>query len=416
MCSQTWLYRCSLVTPMFTSRSIGMILLALLLFFVASFTQVGWVRIVDAVLWGMLGLSLLLQWISTTGMEAKRHINNVQASRFGIGPMEGDDISVDMEVVNKRFWPKFFVSAMFATPFTEDDSSIKRFFIANIAGHSAIDITTDLKCARRGSHDLGPVTIESQVPFGLFRRRKRVAAPLSLLVYPYVQEIDALLALEATRGMSERPRRSRTGFEIIGSRPFQPGDPLKHVHWRNTAKLRQPVVKELEDRSDRAVAIVFDSARNFGVGNETTLEYAVKFAATIGVHSLKSGETVQLVAGGAISEWHSVEPFLRELALIETTSNGRLPQQLDRLQPNVGAIVIVAAADHNGIHSLSSRGRQQDGLVAIVLEGFGAMEDEVSSAGQLRAVGIPTIACRQGEIEAAFEALRQPLDVVTAGA
>jgi uncharacterized protein (DUF58 family) len=401
---------------MFTSRSIGMILLALLLFFVAGFTQVGWVRIVDAVLWGMLGLSLLLQWLSTTWTDVKRRIKTVQTSRFGVGPMEGDDVSVDMEVVNQRFWPKFFVSAIFTARFTVHDSSTKRFFIANIAGRGTVDITTELKCTRRGSHDFGPVTIESQVPFGLFRRRKRVAAPLSLLVYPHFHEIERLSALQAARGMSARPQRSRSGFEIIGSRPFQPGDPLKHVHWRNTARLRQPVVKELEDQSDRAVAIVFGSETNFGVGNESTLEYAVKFAATIGAHSLNSGETVQLVAGEAMSDWYSIEPYLRELALLKTTSDASLAEQLDRLQPQVGAVVIVSAADLQGIHALASQGRQRDGLVSIVLEGFGALEDEVSSAGQLRAAGIPTITCRRGEIEAAFEALQQPVNAVAAGA
>ncbi len=401
---------------MFTSRSVGLILLALLLFFVASFTQVGWVRIVDAVLWGMLGLSLLLQWLSTTGTEVKRRIKNVRASQFDAGPMEGDDVSVEIKVTNRRFWPKFFVSAEFETSFIKGESSPKRFFIANIAGRDTVDLTTELNRTRRGLHEFEPVTIESQVPFGLFRRQKQLAAPMSLLVYPYVHEIDGLSALEAARGVSERPRRSRTGFEIIGSRPFQPGDPLRNVHWRNTARLRQPVVKELEDRSDRAVAIVLGSSTNFGVGTESTLEYAIKFAAAIGIHSLRSGETVRLTTGNAASEWHSPEPFLRELALIQTKPGGGVAEQLGRLQPDIGTIVIVAAADHKGVHAVASHGQQRDGLVAIVLEGFGPVEDVMSSAGEVRAAGIPAIICQRGEIEAAFEALQSPVDIVLAGA
>jgi hypothetical protein len=176
------------------------------------------------------------------------------------------------------------------------------------------------------------------------------------------------------------------------------------------------VVKELEDRSDRAVAVVLNTARNFGHGNESTLEYSIKMAATIGVHSLKSGETVQLSTGVDVSEWHSVEPFLRELALVEMASNGDLAEQLERLQPNVGAVVMVAAADQQGVHALAMHGKRHDGLVAIVLEGFGAMEDEISSAGQLRASGIPTVTCRRGDIASAFEALERPADAVASGA
>ena len=57
---------------MFTTKAFAFIVVAVFLFFLASVTNVGWVRIVDAILWGMLGLSLLLEWLSVTAVDVVR--------------------------------------------------------------------------------------------------------------------------------------------------------------------------------------------------------------------------------------------------------------------------------------------------------------------------------------------------------
>ena len=98
---------------------------------------------------------------------------------------------------------------------------------------------------------MGVVTVESRAPFGLFRWRTRLEAPLSVLVYPEVHAMERLPLLEGAQGTAARPRRTPMGHEIVSSRQYFPGDPVRDIHWRNTARLGKPMVKEHEDAQDR---------------------------------------------------------------------------------------------------------------------------------------------------------------------
>ena len=390
---------------MLTRRAVGILLTAILLFFLAGTTSVGWVRIVDAVLWGMLLLSLPLQWLAVTAMSARRRVLSVQHSGEWTGPMEGDTVEVGLDLENRRFWPRFFVSVSYDAPLESPTSRSQRFFVANVNGHGTVNLSGMVSCCRRGLHHFGPVTIESQVPFGLFRRRKGATAPLSLLVYPKAFPLKRLALLEGSPGESERARRARTGQVVIGSRPYVPGDPVRHIHWRNTARLGKLAVKELEDTAQRAFTVVLHINQDIGEDRETPLEYGVKLAATVGLYALKSGESVRLVSGQTQGEWADPEPFLRELALLGPTESPPLTSLLDRMSANGPALAIVAAADLEETYALAQSSGRPEGLSAVVVGGFGDFDDPVGPTEMLRRSGVPAVSCQRGHLPEAIDAL-----------
>ena len=157
---------------------------ATMLFLVAGATNVGWVRIFDAVLWGMLLISVVLQWLSVTKVEVTRRLLSVHSSGGWDAPMEDDAVEVEVTLHNVWFWPRFFVSLFYDAPMEAPDSQTQRLLVANLKGHDDVDVVSRIRCYKRGLHRFGLVTLESQAPFGLFRKRKRRTAPLSLLVYP----------------------------------------------------------------------------------------------------------------------------------------------------------------------------------------------------------------------------------------
>ena len=391
---------------MFTGKTFGFILAAVVLFFLGSFTNVGWVRIVDAVLWGMLGLSLLLQWLSLTAVEAQRRLTRVEHTDGGPSPMEDDAIEVEVALANRRFWPRFFISVSYDAPMESPESRWQRFFLANLKGHGTVRLASTAQCYRRGLHHFGPVIIDSQVPFGLFRRRKRKKTPLSVLVYPRVYPMKRLALAEGALGASDQPRRARTGQDVIGSRRYSPGDPLRHIHWRNTDRVRELIVKELEDTTERALTVAFDVRQSIGEGRETTLEYSIKLAATIGLYVMSLGESIRLVAGGLQGEWAYPEPFLRQLAMIEPAES---PALSTLLQTEVGpspAIAIVAAPDEREANELAESLARLPRLAAVVLEGFGPLHEQVGQAEAIRRAGVPTVVCRQGNLAEAIAELQ----------
>ena len=392
---------------MFTKRAVGFLLLAVFLFFLGGATNVGWVRIVDAVLWGMLGLSLLLQWLSVATVEARLRLVKTEHSDGPVSPMEDDVVEVELELVNRRFWPRFFVSAAYEASFESPGSLSQRLFVASLSGHGTVKLASKMECHRRGLHFFGPVTIESQAPFGLFRRRRRVQAPFSLLVYPKVYPLDRLALAEGATGPSERSRRARTGQEIVGSRPYTGGDSLRHIHWRNTAKLRRLVVKEMEDTSDRSVTIAFDVRRSIGQGRETTLEYSIKLAAAVGVHVLKLGEPVRLAAGRLYGEWTEPEPFLRELATLTPSDAPTLSELLQSVPTHSTVVTVSTAVDRDTAQALEYTVTRVPSLAAIVLEGFDESDEPAGLAARLKGAGIRTVVCRRGRLTEAIDALEQ---------
>ncbi len=389
---------------MLNGRAIGLSVVAIVLFLLAGATNVGWVRVVDAVLFGMLLLSLLLEWLSVTAVDASRRLVGVERSTGDVGPMEDDTIEVEVELRNRRFWPRFFTSISYEAPLAPPTERWQRFFLANLSGHSTVGLTSRIECYRRGVHHLLPVTIESQVPFGLFRRRRVQEAPLSVLVYPHVYPMKQLALTQVATGVAQQSRRSRTGQEVIGSREYTPGDPMRLVHWRNTARLGRLAVKEVEDTSERALSIVFDTRESIGEERESTLEYAVKLAASIGVYAMKSGEAVQLLAGMVQGEWSVQEPFLRTLATIEPSDSPSLENLLQMVPPSTPAVAFVAAQDEEGLRAIQNQTGRLSSLSVVVLEGFGGQgPNEV--ALRLQGTGIDAVACRRGEIEEAITAL-----------
>ncbi len=393
---------------MITARGVGFLIAAVALFFISSATSVGWVRIVDAVLWGMLGLSLLLQWFTVVSLSARRRLQSPAQTGDSPSPMEDDEVDIELQLRNRRFYPRNFLAVTFDCPFADPQSRQQRLLVANLRGDSEIRLTSRIQCYRRGMHRMKSVIIESRVPFGLFRRRRRLDAPLSVLVYPRALPLHRLALLEGSLGTVPRAHISRVGQDVVGSRPYHPGDPLRHIHWRNTARLGELAVKELEEATEKSVTITFDVQHDIGDGRETTLEYSIKLAASVGLFAQRAGEAVRVVAGVLDGQWTAATPFLTELALLEAGDSPPLGELVQRISPTSKAILIVRAADLDGARALANSAPRLPSLAAVVLEGFGEGERPDAATTSLRSAGIPTVVCRPGGLEEALASLGEP--------
>jgi uncharacterized protein (DUF58 family) len=141
---------------------------------------------------------------------------------------------------------------------------------------------------RRGGAELRAIRLASTFPFGLFHRSIERPAPAELLVWPEPDDGHTPPG-GADRGADvEDPRRPGGTGEVLGLREYQPGDPLRRVHWPTSARVGAPVVVERAS----------DGARRFVVrvgGGE--LERAVSRAAGETVRHFQEGCAVGLELG-----------------------------------------------------------------------------------------------------------------------
>ncbi len=97
--------------------------------------------------------------------------------------------------------------------------------------------------ADRGPHQLEGVELSSDFPFGLFRRTRFVAMPAALVVYPTRRSGPAARGSAGDSGRDEvESGRPGGGGDFLGLRPYTPGDPVRTVHWPNSARFGTPVV------------------------------------------------------------------------------------------------------------------------------------------------------------------------------
>jgi uncharacterized protein (DUF58 family) len=103
-------------------------------------------------------------------------------------------------------------------------------------------------CSRRGQFTLGPMTILSGDPFGLFQFPRKIGATSRIIVYPPTVPIHRFATPAGTLSGGEAVRQ-RTHFvttNASGVREYQPGDSFNRIHWRSTARKNRLLVKEFE--------------------------------------------------------------------------------------------------------------------------------------------------------------------------
>ena len=219
---------------MITPRGAGFLAAAVALFFLARLTQVGWVYLLDSVLWGALLLSAVLPWLATLFLTVQRSLPVPEISGAVASPGEGGQIEIRITLRNRVFWPRFLLNLDYRCPPAEPGRQLIRLFVARLKGSRQSRLTSTIELHRRGSHLLGPVFAESSAPFGLVRRRRKLTPAEPILVYPKVHTLARLPVADALSDAAAQAKRSRSGLEPAGARRYAADDPVTSIRYLGT--------------------------------------------------------------------------------------------------------------------------------------------------------------------------------------
>ncbi|MBM3942344.1 MAG: DUF58 domain-containing protein [SAR202 cluster bacterium] len=397
---------------MITTKGAALLVIAVLVFLLGRLTQVGWLYLVDAVLWGMLLFSAVLPWLSVAFLKAERKVELPGAAQGRVWPSEGDTVHIGLTLRNDAFWPRFFLNLSYFCPLAGPAQRVRRFFLSRLPGAGSFQLPTTLSAYQRGMHQLGPVVAESRAPFGLFRRWVQLSQPQPVLVYPQIHPLRRLELVDELSQTAAHSRPSRIGLDTAGSRPYVPGDPRRHIHWRNTARAGRPMVREMEDPSDRSLHLLFDATQVWGEDRETTLEYAIKIIVSVADYARRRGVPVQ-VWGGGLGDASTGNPasemlwqqLLHRLALAAPEDGPSLAYSVGKLPPGSHALAVVSAGDQQGIKALRLAAPTLERLTVVALKDFGELappEDNLAALRQARAV---VLRCGPGQLQDAWHNL-----------
>jgi len=127
--------------------------------------------------------------------------------------------------------------------------------------NSSTQTDLHLPAPTRGWLKLPPLRLESSDALGLFRARLERTFPLQVLVYPALEldppgwpdlspRVDHNASASAGKSVLHP---SGEGEDFAGLRPYQPGDPLRRIAWRQSAKGDTLLTKQFETPTSSAL-------------------------------------------------------------------------------------------------------------------------------------------------------------------
>lgn len=137
-------------------------------------------------------------------------------------------------------------------------------FVERLSLERPTHVTLPIRPAAAGAHGSLPVLVRSSYPLGFFTTELRLELTQQHLVHP---KPSGSLPLPEPAPASETLSSSASGRssgrlagdDFDGVRPWQQGDPLRHVDWKAVARGRPLMVKQFTGGSSPAVALNWDA-------------------------------------------------------------------------------------------------------------------------------------------------------------
>jgi uncharacterized protein (DUF58 family) len=162
-----------------------------------------------------------------------------------------------------------------------------------------------LACNRWGAFRVGRVYLRTHDVFGLFRHEAVVDDRQPLKVYPTEQAVRNLLRPLETQVFTGHhvARQKGEGIEFADLREFVPGDRIRRINWRASARRGELWVNEHHAERNADVVIFLDSFAEARRGGRSTLDPALRAAASLAARYLRQKDRVGFVTFGGMLNW-----------------------------------------------------------------------------------------------------------------
>ncbi len=216
--------------------------------------------------------------------------------------------------------------------------------------------------ARRGAYEVGPVDLAVGDLFAREAATERLP------------EVDRFLVRPRTVPTGILPRRDRWGgvdralagliedpSRFAGVREYAPGDPVRRVHPRASARLGRPVVKVFEPSRDREVMIALDVQTHGGRAWETSIDDTEVESLFVVAASLARSFAAEHAAFGiAAAGYHGAESRFAVIAPSEA------PGQIERVLDLLARLSSHPSADFDRLLTSIARTTRPGTTVVVV--------------------------------------------------
>lgn len=309
-------------------------------------------------LYVLLGLQLVGWGWTRAAARALSCTRQLPAAAF-----PGEPVEVTLVVRNKGLLPIPWVTLHESLPPALRTPPSVQQVVALGAGEER-RIAYTLEGRRRGLYSVGPLLLRTGDALGLYERALEGGPSGHLVLYPQVVPLPEL-GLPAGLPFEGRPRPGSLFSDParpIGVRAYQPGDGVRRIDWKSSARAGELQVRRHEPSIAREtlVALAFSRAEYPGRYVFDELERAVVAAASIAADLVGRGQPVGVCSSGidplgpgpaatirpGDGRAHLID-ILRLLGRLEAPPSGAILPTLERAAADLGwgsTVVLVCAA------------------------------------------------------------------------
>jgi uncharacterized protein (DUF58 family) len=177
--------------------------------------------------------------------------------------------------------------------------------LLHLSSGQVVELTFQVVPERWGAHRFGPTLVRVRDPLGVTVCDKRGDQDLWVRAFPREQRLRELIApLRTQPFLGAHVARVRgSGIEFADIRPFAPGDQVRQVNWRATARRGSLVVTDRHPERASDVVFLLDTFAEARDAERGTLDSAVRAAASLARAHLARRDRVALVDFGGTLHW-----------------------------------------------------------------------------------------------------------------
>lgn len=304
----------------------------------------------------------------------------------------GETVSEELTLTNASLLPKLWIEVRDLSSLPGHNAS----HVVNVSPHGATTWHVVTQCHKRGRFQLGPVSISSGDPLGLFTAKRFIPVRHELVVYPVKLDVSHIHLPAANMAGGAVLNRSSaiSSPTISGLREYAPGDPLNRISWAATARRGMMMVKEFDPDPTSDLWIMIDLNESgirpteAGLEGETagdqqrlesTEEYLIALGGSLAERALDDGRKVglvinrsmpiRLIADNTRRQWYRI---FESLAMATAFGNRSLAEAISvesrRFSRTAGLIVLTSSPDREWVAAARALVQRQVPVGAVIVD------------------------------------------------
>ena len=247
-----------------------------------------------------LGGTWLVCWWWVRGLT--RSLKLEREMRFGWAQV-GDRLEERFTLTNEFLWPATWVAVQDHSNLPGHSASVA----TGVDGRSTSQWKIQSQCTQRGVYTLGGTTLETGDPLGIYSLRLEDPTCSTLAVMPPLVTLPKFQV--ASSGWAGEGRFSARSLEetinASHTREMVPGDPMRFIHWKSSARQNKFFVRQFEGTPAGEWWVLLDLHQDaqLGAGWDSTEEHGVIVAASLAARGLEEEHPVGLAINGREPAW-----------------------------------------------------------------------------------------------------------------